>query len=378
MRSFKLLGIPLLATLSAFFALALVAPAPAAVAQSGGALNAVADEIFQLFVREKQIPALIVAVSQGGQRSYFGYGGAEHSPLAADTILEVGSITKVLTAILVAEAVVDGQMALDDCIQRWMPQAIQLPWKTQQITPLQLASYRSGMPRLPGNVPQDGIQARDIDHYTTADFLNWVARWTPEGELPAPYLYSNASIALLALLVGQARGGQWEDLMRSRIIGPLGMIDTVLETRPDQAPRVAQGHAEDGAPVPPWPLFVWSAGSSLKSTARDMLGFGEANLGHRMADGATATPSLAQAMRLAMRPVYRPEGQDFEQAMVWAIFPADPGDRGGAIVTKSGDTDGFSTVLVLDPAKDLAIFIGANKAKVDLQPLAIELARKLH
>jgi CubicO group peptidase (beta-lactamase class C family) len=252
-----------------------------------------------------------------------------------------------------------------------------LPWKTQQITPLQLASYRSGMPRLPGNVPQGGIEARDIDHYTTADFLNWVSHWTPEGELPAPYLYSNASIALLALLVGQARGGQWEDLMRSRIIDPLGMVDTVLETRPDQAPRVAQGHAEDGAPVPPWPLFVWSAGSSLKSAARDVLAFGEANLGHRMPDGATATPSLAQAMRLAMRPVYRPEGQDFDQAMVWAIFPAHPEEGGGAIVAKSGNTDGFSTVLVLDPAKDLTIFIGANKAKVDVQPLAIELARKI-
>ena len=367
----------MLATLSAFFPLALVAPAPAAVAQSGGALNAVADETFQLLVREKQIPALIVAVSQGGQRSYFGYSGAEHPPLAADTIIEVGSITKVLTAILFAEAVVDGRMAPDDSIQRWMPQAIRLPWKTQQITPLQLASYRSGMPRLPANVPQGGIEARDIDHYTTADFLNWVAQWTPEGELPTPYLYSNASIALLALLVGQARGGQWWDLMRSRIIDPLGMIDTVLETRPDQAPRVAQGHAEDGAPVRPWPLFVWSAGSSLKSTARDMLVFGEANLGHRTATGATATPSLAQAMRLAMRPVYRPEGQDFDQAMVWAIFPADPEEGSGAIVAKSGNTDGFSTVLVLDPAKDLAICIGANKSKVDVQPLAIELARQI-
>ena len=370
MRSCKLLGIALLATVSAFLA-------PASIARSEDALKSAPDAIFTPFMREKQIPALIVAVSQGGQRSYFGYGGAEHPPLAADTILEVGSITKVLTAILFAEAVVDGLMAPDGSIQRWMPQAIQLPWKTRQITPLQLASHRSGMPRLPENVPSGGIEARDIDHYTTADFLNWVAHWTPEGELPAPYLYSNASIALLALLVGQARGGQWEDLMRSRIIDPLGMIDTVLETRPDQAPHVAQGHAEDGTPAPPWPLFVWSAGSSLKSTAQDMLAFGEANLGHRTATGATATPSLAQAMRLAMQPVYRPEGRDFQQAMVWAIFPADPGDRGGAIFAKSGNTDGFSTVLVLDPAKNLAIFIGANKAKVDVQPLAIELARKL-
>ena len=108
-----------------------------------------------------------------------------------------------------------------------------------------------------------------------------------------------------------------------------------------------------------------------------MLAFGEANLGHRAAAAATATPSLAQAMRLAMRPVYRPEGQDFEQAMVWAIFPADPGDRGGAIVAKSGNTDGFSTVLVLAPAKDLAVLVGTNRAKVDVQPLAIELARKI-
>ena len=128
--------------------------------------------------------------------------------------------------------------------------------------------------------------------------------------------------------------------------------------------------------LPPWPLFVWSAGSSLKSTARDMLAFGEANLGHRTAAGAPP-PSLAKSMRLAMQPVYRPEGQDFQQAMVWAIFPADPGDGRGDIIAKSGNTDGFSTVLVLAPAKDLAVFVGANQAKVDVQPLAIELARRV-
>ena len=124
MRSCKLLGIALLATVSAFLA-------PASIARSEDALKSAPDAIFTPFMREKQIPALIVAVSQGGQRSYFGYGGAEHPPLAADTILEVGSITKVLTAILFAEAVVDGLMAPDGSIQRWMPQAIQLPWKTR-------------------------------------------------------------------------------------------------------------------------------------------------------------------------------------------------------------------------------------------------------
>jgi CubicO group peptidase (beta-lactamase class C family) len=256
-----------------------------------------------------------------------------------------------------------------------MPQGIELPRATRRITPVQLASYQSGMPRLPSDVPQGGIEARDIDHYTTADFLNWIAHWTPERELPAPYLYSNASIGLLALLVGQATGGQWFDLMQSRIIGPLGMRDTMLQPSPAQAARLAQGHAEDGTPVPPWPLFAWSAASSLKSTAEDMLAFGEANLGHRLVNGVPPPPSLVEAMRLARQPIYAPEGQDFLQAMGWAVFPADLGEGPNTLVAKSGNTDGFSTVLVFAPAKDLAVFVAANQAKVDVQPLGLEIVR---
>jgi CubicO group peptidase (beta-lactamase class C family) len=163
--------------------------------------------------------------------------------------------------------------------------------------------------------------------------------------------------------------------MQSRIIGPLGMRDTMLQPSPAQAARLAQGHAEDGTPVPPWPLFAWSAASSLKSTAEDMLAFGEANLGHRVVNGVPPPPSLTKAMEIAREPIYAPDGQDFLQAMGWAVFPVRPGNVPDPIIAKSGNTDGFSTVLVFAPAKDLAVFIAANQAKVDVQPLGLEIVR---
>lgn len=367
MLGIKLLTAALLASASTFGALT-------ASAQSGGLKPAV-DAIVQPVVQHKQVPALTVAISEGGWRSYITYTGTDEGPLAADSIVEVGSITKVLTTTLFAEALVQGQMAAEGSIQQWMPQGIELPWAARQITPVQLASYQSGMPRLPSDVPQGGIESRDIDHYTTADFLNWMAHWTPERELPAPYLYSNASIGLLALLIGQAMGGQWFDLMQSRIIRPLGMRDTMLQPSPAQAARLAQGHPEDGTPVPAWPLFAWSAASSLKSTAEDMLAFGEANLGHRVVNGAPPPPSLTTAMQIARQPIHAPEGQDFLQAMGWAVFPAHPADVPDQIIAKSGNTDGFSTVLVFAPAKDLAVFVAANQAKVDVQPLGLDIVR---
>jgi CubicO group peptidase (beta-lactamase class C family) len=162
MRGVKLLTATLLATASTFAALT-------ASAQSG-ALRPAVDAIVQPAMRDEQIPALIIAISEGGRRSYIAYTGTEEAPLAADSIVEVGSITKVLTTTLFAEALVQGQMAPDGSIQEWMPHGIKLPWKTRQITPVQLASYRSGMPRLPSDAPQGGVEARDIDHYTTADF----------------------------------------------------------------------------------------------------------------------------------------------------------------------------------------------------------------
>jgi CubicO group peptidase (beta-lactamase class C family) len=358
------------------------APAPLDAAVSGEPverLRPLADRFVGTVVMRDMIPGAIVGVSQGGRRGYVGYSGSGGAAYGPDTIVEIGSITKVFTTALFAEAVAAGRMQPDAPIQAYMPDR-QLRPCAGQITPLQLADFTSGMPELPGNAPR-ALAERGIDTYTASDFLDWVARWEPESRggcgSPAPYRYSNASVGLLGYLVAERLGQPWETLVRARITGPLRMTSTTVRVPPEHRDRVARGYGVEGQPVMPWPVFAWYPAGALRSTAADMLAYGEAALGHDRVNGEAVPQSLTQALRTAMRPIYQPEGRDFCQGMAWIenVGDADAGQR--PVFLKVGGTDGFNSVLVINPGKNLVVFIAASRPGLPIERMGVALSRHL-
>src|SRR5262249_16179414 len=182
-----------------------------------------------------------------------------------------------------------------------MPEGYTL--RARQLTPLELADFTSGMPDDPNNLPR-GVQRRSIEHYTVKDFLTWASNYEPTTQLPAPYRYSNAGIGLLSYLVATATGKSWEDQVNSEILQPLGMANTPLAPTPAQRNRLDQGNNRGGRNAPRWPVFAWYAAGGLRSTAQDMISFGEANLGHKEVNGKPVSAELIAAMQLAQKPIY--------------------------------------------------------------------------
>jgi CubicO group peptidase (beta-lactamase class C family) len=329
----------------------------------------------QRWVRSSDLGA-IVAVSLHGRRYFFAYGKANGSgaPFTRDTLLEIGSCTKVFTTTLFALSINRKQIAPDDSAQKYMPDGYML--RAQQLTPLELADFTSGMPDDPTNLPRDPEQ-RSIEHYTVQNFLNWASNYEPQTRLPAPYKYSNAGIGLLSYLVETATGKSWEDQVNSEIFQSLGMPDTTLRPTPEQEKRLAQGHTRTGQNAPRWPVFSWYAAGGLRSTAQDMISFGEANLGHHEVNGKPLSAELIAAMQLAQKPIYTiPNGVN-KQAMAWMINMGEGNPNLHPVIVKNGGTSGFGSVIAINPTKDAAIFIGMNQ--VGAQPAAkgIEILRKL-
>src|SRR5262249_56951585 len=114
----------------------------------------------------------------------------------------------------------------------------------------------------------------------------------------------------------------------------------------------AEGFGRNGQRVIPWPVFAWYAAGALRSTATDMLAFGEAALGHETVNGENVPPLLTKGLQEAMTPIYRPEGQAWRQGMAWVenIGDAEAGQR--PVYLKVGGTDGFNSVIVVNPGKD--------------------------
>ena len=318
----------------------------------------------------------IVAVSLHGHRYFFPYGKATDAgaPFTSDTLVEIGSCTKTFTTTLFALAIKRNQIVPDAFAQKYVPEGYTL--RAQQLTPLELADFTSGMPDDPTNLPR-GLEQRSIEHYTVKDFLTWASNYEPTTQLPAPYRYSNAGIGLLSYLVATATGKTWEDQLNSEILQPLGMADTTLRPTPEQQKRLAQGHNRAGHDAPRWPVYAWYAAGGLRSTAQDMISFGEANLGHEEVNGKPVSAELIAAMQLAQKPIYTMPNGFNKQAMAWVNNMGEGNPNLHPVVVKNGGTSGFGTVIAINSTKDAAIFIGMNQVGANPAVQGIEILRHL-
>ena len=342
-------------------------------------IKQVVDGIMQPYMTQHQIPGAIVGVSSHGHDYFFPYGKATDSgdAFTPDTLVEIGSCSKTFTTTLFALALNRNQMVDDAPAQQYMPGGFTLQPAARMMTPLELADFTSGLPDDPTNLPKGPLWKRSIEHYTTDDFLTWVSKWSPRTKLPAPYLYSNAGIGLLSYLVAKATGQMWEQQLNAEILKPLTMPDTELRPSQEQMKRMAKGHLRNGLDAPPWPIYAWYAAGGLRSTARDMLHFGGANLGHKEVDGQAVPPELTAAMQLAQKPIYTmPNGKNM-QAMAWVNVEGNSQEGTHTIIVKNGGTDGFSSVIVLNPSKDVALFLAVNQNGAEATGIGIDIVRHL-
>src|SRR5476649_1739383 len=108
----------------------------------------------------KQGVAMVVGVIEPAGRRVVAYGSlakGDPRPLNGDTIFEIGSITKVFTSLLLADAVQRHEVALTDPVAKYLPATVTMPERSGHAMTLQdLATHTSGLPRLPANfAPKD-------------------------------------------------------------------------------------------------------------------------------------------------------------------------------------------------------------------------------
>lgn len=153
----------------------------------------------------------------------YGSGGEGARALGAESVFEIGSITKTFTGVLLADMVMRGEVSLRDPVSRYLPAHVRMPsWRGHEITLLDLATHRSGLPRMPDNGdpcnPGDGFAGYGVEDLY--EFLSdHQLRHAPGEEAE----YSNVGFGLLGHLLERASGQSYEDMVAERILKPLGM-----------------------------------------------------------------------------------------------------------------------------------------------------------
>jgi CubicO group peptidase (beta-lactamase class C family) len=302
---------------------------------------------------------LAAVVVEGGRVRYAGLGADERTPF------EIGSVTKALTGMLLADLVAAGTVRPDDTLAQTMPDVRFADPAVGRITLAQLAGHRSGLPRLPADLLWRGLGALGGQSPYAGVGPDRVRDWGARASAGTPdrFAYSNLGTALLGQALAARTGIAYPDLLRQRILTRLGMADTVvLADGAAPPPGAATGATASGRPMQPWtgPGFA-PAGIGVWSTAGD-LGRLLVALLAGTAPGAAAADPVADADA---------DRDGVRSRIGYGWFTT--ATRGGPVVTwHNGGTGGFRAYAGFDRAAGRAVAVLGNTDR-PVDPIGLRL-----
>jgi len=352
--------------LLAIAVLAAVVPCQPADAQPSAHTRTAArlDSLARAFVTRTPAPGLAVVVLRGNDTLLArGYGYADledRAPATPRTVFRIGSVTKQFTAALVMQLVQEGRIALDDTIQRFLPD---YPVQGHRVTIRHLLTHTAGI-KAYTSLP-DVLRLLRTD--LSEDSLVAMFASKPFDFAPGDrYRYNNSGYYLLGVIVERVTGRPYDELLRERLFQPLGLLDTrYCSTRP-VVRRRAQGYANapEGFVNAEWiSMTLPFAAGAICSTALDLATWTRALWAGRV----VAPASLREMTTPARLNSGASTGYGFGLGM--------DSLAGHYRVSHGGSINGFRAYLAHFPDDDLTIAVLDNSENTSPQQLADRLAR---
>jgi serine-type D-Ala-D-Ala carboxypeptidase/endopeptidase len=310
--------------------------------------------------------ALVAGVIRGGERACFGWARDGDAPGDSD-VFEIGSITKALTGVLLADMHLRGEVSLDDPLSRHLSSP-RPAWRHREPSLLELATHRSGLPNTPREMSRgELLYALGLGRFdpwagvTPEDYRRLVARQSPRRAPGGRVRYSSLAAGLLGDALAARAETTYEALLAERILEPLGMGSTAVTVPAGQRDRLMAGHSRRGDPRPPLEDHMAAAGG-VRSSAADMLRLLAACL-----DPPADPPGPALA--LAQAPHAR-QGRPIALGLGWMISRS---RRSPPVVWHNGGTWGFRSFAGFVPERGTAAVILSNTAR-SVDRLGFDLA----
>ena len=344
-----------------------------AVADAGFAdIDATVTDAAQALMAQHAIPGLAIAITAQGEQRYYHYGVASKATQQAvtrETLFEIGSVSKTLTATLATYAEAQGKLSLSDSPSRYLPalQGNQL----DRITLMNLATHTAG--DFPLQLPDEIRNDQQLTDY----FRVWQPRYAPGTRR----VYANPGMGLLGMATASSLGLPYVEALKTRLLPKLGMRHTFIDVPASEMGRYAQGYNMNGDPVRLNPALLANEAYGVKTTSQDLLRFVEAQL-----STIETNSSVGQAITATRTGYYRVGAMT--QALVWEQYdypvalddllagnsskmvlesqPVEPispplPPQNDAWINKTGSTNGFGAYLAFIPARQLGIVILANR-----------------
>lgn len=315
-----------------FAPLVLAVAAASAHAMTDDALRQVVD---QRLKGDRTGACMAVAVVEKDQvaRTFACADDADSSRIDARTAFEIGSVSKTMTAALLAELIKQGKASLDDPLSDYLPAGTRVPeFEGKKILLRHVVTHTSGLPVLPSRLGATGTDDPYVN-LTEDALLASLGDVTLTAAPGSRFEYSNFASMLLSYAVARRAGEDFETLVDTQLFAPLKMDGAYIQQLPSGI-RAAQGHSPNRKPVSAWNFSTNLAGvGGVRATLDDMVKYVQGELGQ-------PETSITPALKLSQQQVSKTPAM----AMNWMLLPV----AGRNVHVHEGGTGGFSSFVAFD------------------------------
>ena len=325
------------------------------------------DALVKPYLENEKFNCVSIGIAHNGKTWTLHYGHVsknEKTQPNADTIYEIGSISKVFTSLLLADAVVQGKARLAQPIGDFLQDVKESnPKLANSITLQHLSQHMSGLPRMPSNFAPADAENPFAD-YDRALLIEYLKNAKPSRKPEEKSEYSNLAAGLLGDLLAAESGLSYEALLTDRILKPLGMNDTSMTLTDDQRSRMAPPQNSALLPDHTWDFGALAGAGGIRSSVNDMLQFITANLDRP--DNETG-----EALSLAWKQQLPAGKGHLAMGLGWMIA----GD--GSTRWHNGQTGGYHSMLLISRKHDAGVVFLSNTADSGIDALAQTILQTL-
>lgn len=286
------------------------------------------------------------------------------NPPSDQTIYEIGSLSKVITGTLVAKAVLENKLQVEEAVNAYLPTPYpNLAYQDQPILIKHLLTHSSGLPNIlplelvplltskfPEPTTPENIN-NILQNYSQELFLEDLQKVEVTKPLGEDYSYSSTAVELIAYVLEQVYAQDYEQLLTDFVAQEIGMTHTKIRLDEKEAQQLAVGYHMDHPNITTaMETLPWGAGGTIKSTVPDMVQFIEYHLG----DNPIAKTS---------HEVLVPYSEAIGLAYFWEVQSTD--NNWGTFYSHHGGVPRSQCYIFILPQYQLGAFIITNQSGVD-------------
>jgi CubicO group peptidase (beta-lactamase class C family) len=310
------------------------------------------DTLVRQYIDKVTTVGLSVGILKDGKTHTFHYGVMDKITAKQpddNTFYEIGSITKTFTGTLLAQAVIEKKIKLDDDIRLYLPEKYpNLEYKGQPILVKHLANHTSRIPSFPFKdiTTQKGYDAKNpYKHYTSDMVLAYLHQIELDTTPGYKSDYSNFATGLMGIILEKIYKMPYADLVKKYIATPLSMNDTKVYIT--DSTRFAKPHNRQGQADYYWDFTGLSGAGAIRSTVKDMLQYAQTHM--------TAKEDYIKLTQTATF-------QDKSTNAVGLYWQLSTNSNGQLITWHNGMTGGFSSFCGFSKEYNVAVVLLSNSS----------------